>query len=243
MKQRLYQVSALGGWGVANLALFVAENSPRQRQHHSPPPPTSTPTMSIPGTWTADELMHGKEDDSAAAAVASLTISPHGSPTSKPPSKRFSMAKLGKKKPPADPMDWGMPGHLTDEEVAVFVSSFLFLFLLLLLSLSLLCGRLLARYCCRSPCRHCSMNRFVRFLVAWLWRIGFISGKDEGNFAQSPCCGYVVSHWKSRRMYGRWTNLYAVPLWGVLLCLSREHSPMRTTVIFLPLESILSFVY
>jgi len=93
--------------------------------------------MSIPDPWTADELMHGKEADDAAAAVASLIISPNGSPTSKSPSKRFSMAKMGKKKPPADPMDWGMPGHLTDEEVAIFVSSSLLLLLLLLLLLSL----------------------------------------------------------------------------------------------------------
>ena len=33
------------------------------------------------------------------------------------------MRKMGHgKKPPADPMDWGMPGHLTEEEVAIFVS-------------------------------------------------------------------------------------------------------------------------
>jgi hypothetical protein len=113
--------------------------------------------MSIPDPWTADELMHGKEDDDAAAAVASLTISPNGSPTTKSPAKRFSMAKMGKKKPPADPMDWGMPGHLTDEEVAIFVSSSLLLLLLPLLSLPRLrpIDRANRR---RSPCRHCSMN-------------------------------------------------------------------------------------
>lgn len=67
------------------------------------------------GTWTADELMHGKAG------------SPPTSPTSESPTKqghnRFSMRKMGGgKKPPADPMDWGMPGHLTEEEVAIFVS-------------------------------------------------------------------------------------------------------------------------
>lgn len=32
------------------------------------------------------------------------------------------MRKMGgAKKPPADPMDWGMPGHLTEQEVAVFM--------------------------------------------------------------------------------------------------------------------------
>jgi hypothetical protein len=92
----------------------------------------------IPGTWTAEELMHGKDDhhDAAAAAVvaggvASLAISsPNGSPMSKSPTKRFTMSKMGKKKPPSDPMDWGMPGHLTEGEVAIFVScSYLFVFL------------------------------------------------------------------------------------------------------------------
>jgi hypothetical protein len=81
----------------------------------------------IPGTWTAEELMHGKDDhhDVAGGGVASLTISstsPTGSPLSKSPTKRFTMSKMGKKKPPSDPMDWGMPGHLTEEEVGIFVS-------------------------------------------------------------------------------------------------------------------------
>ena len=68
--------------------------------------------------------MHGKEgvvDDLAASAAASLTVSSTTSPSKKAP--KFSMRKLGAgKKPPADPMDWGMPGHLTEEEVAIFVS-------------------------------------------------------------------------------------------------------------------------
>jgi hypothetical protein len=71
--------------------------------------------------WTDNKLMHGK-DNAAAAAVASLTISsPDGSSMSKSPIKRFLMAKMWKKKPPANPMDWGMPGHLTKEEVAMFM--------------------------------------------------------------------------------------------------------------------------
>ena len=46
------------------------------------------------------------------------------SPSKQKSHHRFSMRKMGhgKKGPPADPMDWGMPGHLTEEEVAVFVS-------------------------------------------------------------------------------------------------------------------------
>lgn len=70
------------------------------------------------GVWTADELMHGK-----AGAPASPTSGEDGA--SSPLRKsggRFSVRKLGGKKPPADPLDWGMPGHLTEEEVAVFVS-------------------------------------------------------------------------------------------------------------------------
>ena len=49
------------------------------------------------------------------------------SPSKQKSHHRFSMRKMGhgKKGPPADPMDWGMPGHLTEEEVAVFVSRYL----------------------------------------------------------------------------------------------------------------------
>ncbi|KAL7427888.1 hypothetical protein ACHAXH_001687, partial [Discostella pseudostelligera] len=79
-------------------------------------------TLSPPAKWTAEELMHGKEgvvDDLEASAAASLSLS------STSPSKKvskFSMRKMGAgKKPPADPMDWGMPGHLTEEEVAIFM--------------------------------------------------------------------------------------------------------------------------
>ena len=77
-------------------------------------------------TWTTDELMHGK------VGVPSPPVSPGGttsngdgdSPSKQNKHHRFSIRKMGhgKKGPPADPMDWGMPGHLTEEEVAVFVS-------------------------------------------------------------------------------------------------------------------------
>ena len=80
-------------------------------------------------TWTTDELMHGK------VGVPSPPVSPGGTMGSSANSNgekqkshhRFSMRKMGhgKKGPPADPMDWGMPGHLTEEEVAVFVSRYL----------------------------------------------------------------------------------------------------------------------
>ena len=53
---------------------------------------------------------------------SSPTDGSDGSPK-KHHSHRFSVRRMGgHKKPPADPMDWGMPGHLTEEEVAVFVS-------------------------------------------------------------------------------------------------------------------------
>lgn len=90
---------------------------------------------SPPAKWSAEELMHGKDgvEDLVASAAASLTLgSPGASATGSPSKKsttRFTMRKLGggKSKPPADPMDWGMPGHLTEEEVAIFVSSHYFL--------------------------------------------------------------------------------------------------------------------
>mmetsp|Transcript_12290 Transcript_12290/g.26170 ORF Transcript_12290/g.26170 Transcript_12290/m.26170 type:complete len:450 (+) Transcript_12290:193-1542(+) len=71
-------------------------------------------TSPATATWTADELMHGK-----AGAPPSPTEASTSSPTKK--HSRMSVRKLGGKKPPADPMDWGMPGHLTQEEVAVFM--------------------------------------------------------------------------------------------------------------------------
>jgi hypothetical protein len=78
-----------------------------------------------PGQWTADELMHGK------AGEVSPPTSPNGSATSATASVkksgRFSMKSMkssGKKS--ADPMDWGMPGHMTKEEVDVFVSQAMF---------------------------------------------------------------------------------------------------------------------
>lgn len=91
---------------------------------------------SPPAKWSAEELMHGKDgvEDLVASAAASLTLgSPGASATGSPSKKsttRFTMRKLGggKSKPPADPMDWGMPGHLTEEEVAIFVSSHYYFF-------------------------------------------------------------------------------------------------------------------
>ncbi|KAL9180289.1 hypothetical protein ACHAXT_008259 [Thalassiosira profunda] len=68
--------------------------------------------------WTADELMHGKP-----GAPSPPSSPSEGSPGKKHhASHRFSVRRMGgHKKPPADPMDWGMPGHLTEEEVAVFM--------------------------------------------------------------------------------------------------------------------------
>jgi hypothetical protein len=86
------------------------------------------------GTWTADELMNGKVVSETGATISSsssvgsnggggtATTSP---PTKVAPTKQFSMMKMAsktKKGGPMDPMDWGMPGHLTEEEVAIFVS-------------------------------------------------------------------------------------------------------------------------
>lgn len=72
--------------------------------------------MADDGVWTADELMHGKD-----GAAASLSKDAPASPTNG--SKRMSLRKLkGSKSKTVDPMDWGMPGHLTQEEVDVFVS-------------------------------------------------------------------------------------------------------------------------
>lgn len=75
---------------------------------------------SVQSVWTSDELMHGKV---GSAPSSPTTENGNGSSPNKHKHSRFSMRKLGHgKKPPADPMDWGMPGHLTEEEVAVFVS-------------------------------------------------------------------------------------------------------------------------
>ena len=76
---------------------------------------------SVHSTWTADELMHGKIGSPPNSPTENGTNG-SGSPN-KHKHSRFSMRKLGHgKKPPADPMDWGMPGHLTEDEVAIFVS-------------------------------------------------------------------------------------------------------------------------
>jgi len=75
-------------------------------------------SASPPGQWSADELMHGKAGD------VSPPTSPNGSATtSGGQKKRFSMkAMRSPAKKSTDPLDWGMPGHLTKEEVDVFVS-------------------------------------------------------------------------------------------------------------------------
>jgi len=74
---------------------------------------------SVQSVWTSDELMHGKV---GSAPSSPTTENGNGSPN-KHKHSRFSMRKMGHgKKPPADPMDWGMPGHLTEDEVAIFVS-------------------------------------------------------------------------------------------------------------------------
>ena len=65
-----------------------------------------------PGVWSAEELM------GRAGAGTSSTVT-----TS---SQQGSVRKMSKKGV-ADPMDWGMPGHLTKEEVDVFVSLLLIL--------------------------------------------------------------------------------------------------------------------
>lgn len=84
------------------------------------------------GTWTADELMNGKVASETSATILSSVGSNGGrTSTTSPtkvvaPTKQFSMMKMAsgktKKGGPMDPMDWGMPGHLTEEEVAIFVS-------------------------------------------------------------------------------------------------------------------------
>eukprot|EP00571_Detonula_confervacea_P011762 CAMPEP_0172299760 /NCGR_PEP_ID=MMETSP1058-20130122/1987_1 /TAXON_ID=83371 /ORGANISM="Detonula confervacea, Strain CCMP 353" /LENGTH=462 /DNA_ID=CAMNT_0013009315 /DNA_START=16 /DNA_END=1404 /DNA_ORIENTATION=- len=88
----------------------------------------TTTNGSHPGTWTADELMHGKvgshsppASPTANGAGAGAGAGAGDSPSKKTQSHRFSMRKLGAKKPPADPMDWGMPGHMSEEEVAIFM--------------------------------------------------------------------------------------------------------------------------
>ena len=66
-----------------------------------------------PSPWTADELMHGK--------IGEGPKSPNGSAAGTKKGGRFSM-KAMRSAAKVDPLDWGMPGHLTKEEVDVFVS-------------------------------------------------------------------------------------------------------------------------
>lgn len=67
--------------------------------------------------------MHGSllpavDGKSAASSTNSTTANLSPMNTTIP----FSVRKMGGgTKPPTDPMDWGMPGHLTEEEVAVFM--------------------------------------------------------------------------------------------------------------------------
>lgn len=73
-----------------------------------------------PGQWTADELMHGKAGEEFSTPSPN-GLAPSGSPNKK--GGRFSVRSMkssGKKS--TDPLDWGMPGHMTQEEVDVFVS-------------------------------------------------------------------------------------------------------------------------
>ena len=144
-----------------DLALFITASP-----HSLPPtPPSLSPTRknnlimsTAVGTWTADELMHGK---------TGVPSSPPSSPAesalsgSKKSHARFSVRKLGHggKKPRADPMDWGMPGHLTEEEVAIFVSCVYYLVI-----------------SCVCVLDHCA--RFIVMIVYMLWR------KTRGDF----CC-------------------------------------------------------
>ena len=60
-----------------------------------------------PGVWSAEELMGRAGAGSTSSTVTS--------------SQQGSVRKMSKKSV-ADPLDWGMPGHLTKEEVDVFVS-------------------------------------------------------------------------------------------------------------------------
>ena len=73
------------------------------------------------GSWTAEELMHGKAGDADAASA----VTPGATCTTGKSTSRYSTRKL-KGKSAIDPMDWGLPGHLTEEEVSVFVSSLIF---------------------------------------------------------------------------------------------------------------------
>lgn len=68
--------------------------------------------------------MHGKLGGSP-SPPHSPTEGSGGSPSKSKSHRGFSVRKMGHhggKKPSTDPMDWGMPGHLTEDEVAIFVS-------------------------------------------------------------------------------------------------------------------------
>jgi len=62
------------------------------------------------GVWTADELKNGKSGVDAHDVTVKMSLK-----TSK------SVKKLGGSGKVVDPMDWGLPGYLTDDEVATFM--------------------------------------------------------------------------------------------------------------------------
>lgn len=64
--------------------------------------------------------MHGKVG--VTSPLASPTDASVSASKKHNQSNRFSVRKLGgsTKKPPTDPMDWGTPGHLTEDEVKIF---------------------------------------------------------------------------------------------------------------------------
>mmetsp|Transcript_5621 Transcript_5621/g.10905 ORF Transcript_5621/g.10905 Transcript_5621/m.10905 type:complete len:440 (-) Transcript_5621:157-1476(-) len=65
-------------------------------------------TATVSGEWTSEELMQGK---------AGVPSSPPSSPSKSMKKSTRKLAASGK----VDPMDWGTPGHLTEEEVATFM--------------------------------------------------------------------------------------------------------------------------
>lgn len=84
---------------------------------------------SLPETWSAERLMgkqvsfkglppaEGENGAAAASASASKPLEPPASPR-----KRKGKVEIGK----IDPMLWGRPGHLSEEECEIFVSANIF---------------------------------------------------------------------------------------------------------------------
>lgn len=75
--------------------------------------------MTDDGIWTAEELMQGKGGMNG-SPTKSLTASTASNGSKSGKSLRKLKSAKGKT---VDPLDWGMPGHLTQEEVDVFVST------------------------------------------------------------------------------------------------------------------------